>query len=381
MTQADFALGPNTPQLIQLLQWIGQPIPLMEQCAQRYGDTFAIRLLRGRASVFGSHPQFIQAIFTAEPEVFDAGASNGLLLPLLGDASLILLDGDRHRRQRQLLMPPFHGERMRAYERIITTTTERIAAQWRTGSTFNLRQALQDISLQVILAAVFGITDEQRFQSLRQLLPSLLDLTGSPLSSSLLFLPALQRDWGAWSPWGRFVRLRDRLDRLVFAEIAERRAHPDPERTDILALMLAARDEDNQPMTDLELRDELMTLLVAGHETTASAIAWAMYWLHREPATLKTLVDELDANVGAEDAKPFSRLPYLGAVCNEALRIYPVAPITFPRILKVPMTIAGREYQPGNSVVPCIYLTHRRPELYPDPATFRPERFLERQFS
>jgi cytochrome P450 family 110 len=301
--------------------------------------------------------------------------------PLLGDASVILLDGDRHQQQRQLLMPPFHGERMRTYGDLMVKITRQVTAGWRAGQTFKVREPIQNISLQVILQAVFGVTDPQRYQALLEILPSMLDRVSSPITSSFLFIPALQRDWGDWSPWGKFVRQRSRLNQLIYQEIAERRAHFDPERTDILTLMLSARDGAGQPMTDGELRDELMTLLLAGHETTASAITWALYWIAKLPHIQERLVADLSACGDLNDAKTLMRLPYLSALCNETLRIYPVAPITFPRILKVPMTLMGQDFAPGTRLTPCIYLTHHRHDLYPNPQTFCPKRFLEKTFS
>jgi cytochrome P450 family 110 len=373
--------GPSSSPAWQMLQWIRQPIALMESCHQQYGDIFTLRFSGLGPLVFCSHPQAIQEIFTADPQLFDAGQSNQLLQPLLGEASVILLDGDRHQQQRQLLMPPFHGERMRAYGDLIVKITQQVAAEWRVGHSFTVRESIQNISLQVILQAVFGVTDPKRYQALLQILPSMIDQVSSPLSSSFLFIPALQQDWGAWSPWGKFVRQRSQLNQLIYQEIAERRAHFDPNRTDILTLMLSARDDAGQPMTDGELRDELMTLLLAGHETTASAITWALYWIARSPRIQEKLVAELTACGDLSESKTLMRLPYLSAVCNETLRIYPVAPITFPRILKAPMTVMGLDFAPGTRLTPCIYLTHHRHDLYPNPQAFRPERFLEKTFS
>lgn len=373
--------GPSSSPAWQLLQWIRQPIALMENCHQQYGDIFTLRFSGLGPLVFCSHPQAIQEIFTADPQLFDSGQSNQLLQPLLGDASVILLDGDRHQQQRQLLMPPFHGERMRAYGDLIVKITQQVAAEWRVGQTFNVRESIQNISLQIILQAVFGVTDSKQYQALLQILPSMIDRVSSPLSSSFLFIPALQQDWGAWSPWGKFVRQRSHLNQLIYQEIAERRIHFDPDRTDILTLMLSARDDTGQPMTDGELRDELMTLLLAGHETTASAITWALYWIARSPHIQDKLVTELTACEDLSDSKMLMRLPYLSAICNETLRIYPVAPITFPRILKAPMTVMGLDFAPGTRLTPCIYLTHHRHDLYPNPQAFRPERFLEKTFS
>jgi len=371
--------GPASTALWQMLQWVGRPLAFMEECAQQYGDLFTVRLGNLGQLVFCSHPQGIEKIFTADPKQMDAGRNNSVLLPLLGNASLILLDGKPHQRQRQLLMPPFHGERMRTYHSLVAEITEEIAALWSVGQSVDVREAMQAISLNVILKAVFGVSDSERYQDLQQLLPTFLDLTGSPAGASLLFIKGLQKDWGAWSPWGRFVRMRSHLDHLLYQEIADRRSHSEG-GTDILSLMLAAEDEAGNPMTDLELRDELVTLLLAGHETTASALTWALYWIHFLPEVRDKLVTEL-ATADLDDAKSILRLPYLNAVCSETLRIYPIAPITAPRTTHVPMSIMGHRMPAGTTVAPCIYLTHHRPDLYPRPHEFRPERFIERQFS
>jgi cytochrome P450 len=373
--------GPKSLPIWQLLQWIGNPMGWMEACQKGYGDWFTLQIGALGSIVFCAAPEGIQEIFTADSSTFDAGQSNTLLRPLLGDHSLVLLDGDRHYHQRQLLIPPFHGERMRTYGDLILQITDQVAAAWEVGSAFSVRPAMQDISLQVILQAVFGITDAQRLATLRNLFPKFLSLVDSPLSSSLLFIAALQKDWGSWSPWGRFVQQREQLDQIIYTEISERRRHPDPDRTDILALMLMAKDAEGQGMTDVELRDELITLLLAGHETTASVLGWLLYFIHRFPAVLDRLRQELLTCDDLTDFKAVMKLPYLNAVCQETLRLYPVAPIAFPRILRKPMTIMGRSYLPGTVIAPCIYLTHRRPDLYPEPEQFHPDRFLEKQFS
>jgi cytochrome P450 len=214
---------------------------------------------------------------------------------LLGDHSLLLLDGARHRRHRRLLMPPFHGDRMRAYGDVICALTAQVMASWQPGTAFNVRAAMQDITLRVILKAVFGLDDGDRYDRLRQLLSTLLEGLGTPFSAFFIFFPGLQKDLGPMSPWGRFVRIKAEIDALIYAEIEDRRQHLQPERTDILSLMMAARDDQGQPLSDGELHDELITLLVAGHETTASALAWALYWVHWLPRWAIAWAQELEA--------------------------------------------------------------------------------------
>jgi cytochrome P450 len=358
-----------------------RPLDVLEERAQQYGDTFALGRDTSTPLVYFSNPKAIQQILTTDSEMFEIGGGNSVLKFLVGENSLILLDGTKHQRQRRLLMPPFHGERMRAYGKVICDITEEVMSQWKIGEPFYVRSSMQEISLRVILSAVFGLDQGQRFDQLRELLSSLLDVIGSPLTSSFLFFPSLQKDLGAWSPWGRFLRRRQQIDQLLYAEIQQRREQADLSGDDILSLLLSARDEAGQPMTDEELRDELLTLLFAGHETTASALAWALYWVDHLPEVRDRLLSELDTLPADADPTAIARLPYLNAVCQETLRIYPIAINPFPRTLKVPMELMGYQFEPGTTLLISVYLTHHREDIYPEPKQFKPERFLERQFS
>ena len=379
------------PAWLQHLRWVGDPIGYMESAAQQYPEIFAAKVVGFSGNlVFVNDPKAIQEILTNDASVTTRTAKtrtytapghlNRILSPLLGDSSVIMLDGDRHRRRRQLLMPPFHGDRMRAYGQSICDLTMRAFDKVPLNQQFSARAVTQEISLDIIMQTVFGMAEGDRFQPLKRLLASMSDLFRSPLSSSFLFFPALQKDLGAWSPWGNFVRERQQLDALIYAEIAERRLQPG-DRIDILSMLMSAEDESGQPMTDAELRDELMTLLFAGHETTATAMSWALYWLHRLPAVREKLLQELATLGTAPDLMDLFRLPYLTAVCNETLRIHPVAMLTFSRVVQEPTAMLGYRLDQGNLVVGCIYLLHQREDLYPEPKQFRPERFLERQFT
>ncbi|AFY48695.1 cytochrome P450 [Nostoc sp. PCC 7524] len=381
--------SPKMPKFMQLVQWISNPLQLMEASAKAHGECFTLWLTNQQPMVFLSNPQAIQEIFTKPLEQIDARGSAQILQPLLGDNSLLLLSGETHQRQRRLLTPPFHGDasrqdlagqRMKAYGDIITNITKDVISNWQLGKPFSVRDSMQEITLRVILQAVFGLHEGERYTQLQKRLCSLLELTSSSLRASLSFIPALQVDLGRWSPWGNFLRQREEIDKLLYAEIQERRDNPDPSRSDILSLMMSARDENGEPMTDVELRDELMTLLVAGHETTASALAWAFYWIHHLPSVREKLLAELDSFPDA-DCSEITRLPYLTAVCQETLRIYPIGMITIPRIVKSPIEIMGHNFEPGTMLLGCIYLVHRRPDLYPQPEQFKPERFLEKQYS
>jgi cytochrome P450 family 110 len=376
--------GPKSPKIWQMLQWIIMPFSFMRSCNDRYGDRFTAAIGQKLSPiVFFSNPQALQVILTNDDsELFDApGELNVLLEPFLGTQSVIGLSGDRHRRMRQLLMPPFHGERMRSYGQLIRDITEEVMSQWVAGKAFSVRQSMQRISMRVILRAVFGLNEGTRYQRLERLLGAMLDRMSNPLSVSLLYFPMLRQDFGPLSPWGSFIRIRQQIDQLIYDEIAERRSHPDASRNDILTLLMSARDDAGEPLTDIELRDELMTLLLAGHETTATALTWALYWIHKFPTVRMQLWKELQALNGSLDPSVLFRLPYLNAVCCETLRIYPVGMLTLSRVTKSRVDLMGSSLEPGTIVVGCIYLAHHRKDVYPDPDEFRPERFLERRYS
>jgi unspecific monooxygenase len=378
MAQTKLPDGPQDAPLLQLIQWNTRPLEFLDTCANRYGDCFTARLGSFASFVLFGNPQAIEQIFTADPNQFGV---NSILRATVGDNSLILLEGDLHQRHRQLLMPPFHGERMRAYGQLMFQIAEQVTNPWTEGFNITIRPFMQDISLQVILQAVFGLHQGQRCQQLKPLLTSLLNFTTSPLIFTLAFFPALMQDLGPFSPGRHFIRRKQKIDQLIYAEIHERREHPHPSGSDILTLLLSARDEAGQPMTDEELRDELITLLLAGHETTATAMTWALYWIHRLPEVKEKLLEELDTLGHNPDPSAITRLPYLNAVCSETLRIYPIVLVGTPRIAKSPIQIMGYEFEPNTVLTPCIYSLHRREDLYPEPKQFKPERFLERQFS
>ncbi len=373
--------GPQTLPWQQTFQWLTDPLEYMESCAKRYGDIFTLRI--GPVftpQVFISNPQVIQEVFSSDPKLLDSGEEAGIKSPLVGRQSMLALAGERHRKHRKLLMPSFHGERMRGYGQLVRHITEDVTKRWTIGEPFSVRSSMQAISFQVILKAVFGLEEGPRYEKLQELLTEILNPKAPLVRGLIIVFPALQRDLGPWSPWGQFMQKLRQIDELIYAEIGDRREKPDPSRTDILSLMMSARDEQGQPMTDVELRDELMTLLIAGHETTATSLAWAFYWIHHLPQVKEQLLQELDAVGDNSDPNAILRLPYLNAVYQETLRLYPVAMLALNRVVKSPLQIGGYQFEPGTLLIPCIYLTHHREDLYPEPKQFKPERFLERQF-
>ncbi|WP_375500539.1 cytochrome P450 [uncultured Nostoc sp.] len=373
----------KTPSFLQKLQWVADPVRYMEKAAQQYPDIFTGKIIGfGDTVVFVNHPQAIQEILTNDRNKFAAvGKMNKIGEPLVGEYSVALVEGTRHKRQRQLVMPSFHGERMQAYGQRICGLCTKVFHQLAINQHFLARNLTQEITLQVILQVVLGLNEGEKLQKLKHLLLQMLDLFRSPLSSSLLFFPFFQKDLGAWSPWGKFLYDRQQIDQLIYAEISERREQNDSDRNDILSMLISAQDDTGQPMTDQELRDQLMTLIVAGYETTATAIAWGLYWIHQKPLVHEKLLQELDNLGDSPDPMSIYRLPYLSAVCNETLRIHPVVMFSFPRVVQEPAKLLGHSLESGTVLLPNIYLIHQREDLYPQPKEFQPERFLERQFS
>lgn len=382
MMTSSYNLPPSSemPIFLRRMKFVFQPLQYLEDFAQAYGDSFSLPTKDGNNTVYFSQPEALEQIFTANANCLKTGG-NSILKFLVGDNSLILLNGDRHQRQRKLLSPPFHGDRMRTYGVTICEIAERVSNEWGTAKLFNIRESMQEITLSVILRAVFGLDEGKRLEELRLRISSLLDFISSPLLSASLFFSFLQKDWGNWSPWGRVLHLRSSIDDLIYDLIEERRAESDKNREDILSLMMSARYEDGGAMSNEELRDELMTLLFAGHETTASALSWAFYWVDYLPEVREKLLKEL--NDLGENPEPdlVAKLPYLTAVCQETLRIYPIAMNAFPRIVVNPIEIGGYKLPKDTWIIPAIYLAHHREEVYPQSKQFKPERFLERQFS
>ena len=357
--------GPRAPALVQTLAWAIAPTWFMDRCARSAGEFFTLTFFpSGMQLVVVSDPEAVKTVFTASPEVAPSGAANSPLAPVMGPSSVIVLTGAEHMRQRKLLLPPFHGERMREYEQVIVEATRRDMAGWPVGSPMRVHERTRAITLEVILRAVFGV-EAQRMGRVRAAVSGLL----APVHPLTVLLMALRRP-SRERPTGAFGRALDSLDAVIYEELARRRARADlAQRSDILSLLMQARDEDGQPMTDAELRDELVTLLLAGHETTATSVAWAIERLVRHPQKLARLVDEIDAQgEGGEQ--------YMTAVVNETLRVRPVVPIVV-RMLQDELQVGPYRLPAGTRVTPSIYLTNRNPRSYADPEAFRPERYLE----
>ncbi|HSD80648.1 MAG TPA: cytochrome P450, partial [Solirubrobacteraceae bacterium] len=354
--------GPRMPRALHTLAWLRRPYPFVERARVRYGDVFTIHIGPETFVVLAA-PDDVKQVFTGDPAVFHAGEGNVILLPFVGRRSVLLLDDAAHMTQRRLLLPPFHGERMRRHVGLMRDVAERAVGAWPTGVPFAVRPHMQAITLEVIMRVVFGVDEaDPALDALRERVRRFLDVTASPRELRKLLVLGPERA----ERRRVFAHAIDPVDEVIARVIADRRARGDlAERDDVLSMLLLATHDDGSPMDDRELRDELVTLLVAGHETTATALSWALERLTRHPAALERLTDEVRAG---EDA-------YVDAVIRETLRLRPVLPFVVRRLTQ-PQAIGGWDLPAGVNVAPSIQLVHRRADLYPEPHAFRPERWL-----
>ncbi|MEB3351107.1 MAG: cytochrome P450 [Cyanobacteriota bacterium] len=372
----------------QVLQAIVDPIGYHRRCFTAHNGAVRVSMspTLPPQQVLINDPLVLQELINRDTGrgLSAPGRLNQLLAQVVGERSILMLEPTPHRARRRLLTPPFQGGRLKAYGTLIQRLSSEVLADLTPGHSFDARERMQRITMRVILSAVFGLHEGERYRRLEALLHRSLDLRAGRLGSLLLFVPLLRRDAGPWSPGGRLRRLEGESQALLLREIGERRqalaAAADPERVDVLSLLLACRDEQGQGLSDAELHDELLTLLLAGHETTATALTWALHWIHRQSEVRQRLLAELAACPDPSDPEQVSRLPYLGAVVNEVLRIHPVAMLMFPRLVEEPLELAGRSFEAGDVLIGCIQAVHERPDLYPDPLRFDPERFLERSY-
>jgi cytochrome P450 len=361
--------GPRMPSVLQTVGFWSRPTAFLDRHRARYGKRYTVRLLGQPPFVALSDPDEIKEVLMAPPDVLHPGEGARILEPVVGRNSVILLDEAPHLEQRKLLLPAFHGERVQNLASLMRELSERELADWPRDEAIELHPRLQHLTLEIVLRAVFGLERGARLDELRELLTAILKFSESPVS--LLPPPPglLEKLMRGRGPLGRLEALTAQADALIFELIEERRG-TDADGADVLALLLAAEHEDGSPMSPAELRDELMTALVAGHETTASQLAWAFMHLARAPAVVSRLTDEFDAGEDEE---------YLTATIHEIMRRRPVLPNAEPRLVKQPVQIGGVSYQPGVVLIVNAHLVHHDPELYPDPYRFSPERFLGRQ--
>jgi cytochrome P450 len=353
----DLPPGPRAPALWQTLAWMARPGAFLRDAHARFGDPVTIRTYwTAEPMVLFSHPDAVRQIFRLDPAIAPAGQSWEFLRPFAGDDSILLLDGDAHLRERRLMTGPFHGERMRAMQPMIAALARQELARWR-GRVVTLERT-RPLTLEIILRVVFGARDEQEVGRLRHAIESTLaDVRSLP---RMLSMAIVMRDLGPRSPWGRFRLAVERFDALLLDTIARRRAQPAGDA--VLDLLLEQRDADGNPPSDRHLRDELVALLMGGHDSSAATLAWAFERLARHPGVLARLRDRDPA--------------YLDAVVKEVLRIRPALTIA-PRLLREPVEIAGHRLPAGVQVAACLWLALRREDLWPQASVFRPERWLE----
>jgi cytochrome P450 len=356
--------GPKMPVTMQTVAYWTRPTTGLLRSRKRYGKRYTIRLLGQPPFVILSDPGDIKEVFQAPPDVLHPGEGASILEPIVGPNSVILLDEAPHLEQRKLMLPAFHGESMQSLAELMTELTESEVASWPHGQPVALHPRLQRLTLEIVLRAVFGLEQGAQLDRLRELLTQILEFTENPLS----LLPFAQRLLAGRGPVGRLERLSEEADKLIFELIDQRRREGEG-GPDVLALLLSARHEDGSPMSPPELRDELVTALVAGHETTASQLAWGFEQLSRAPRVVERLADEL-AEGSDDDA-------YLTATIHEIMRRRPVLVNAEPRLVKKPVRIGGVDYPAGAVLIANAYLVHHDPDIYPNPHAFRPERFLE----
>ncbi|HET9592098.1 MAG TPA: cytochrome P450 [Solirubrobacterales bacterium] len=355
--------GPRMGRVPQTAIWSRKAQWLLEQSRARFGPMFTLKIAYEGDWAVIADPELVKQVFTGDPKIFHAGEGNQILRPILGENSVLVLDEKKHIGQRKLLLPPFHGERMQAYGEKMTEIAAREIESWPTGVPYKLRPRMQAITLEIIIETVFGVHDAERMGPLREALRDFLDLTTNPR----VLLPVLMVGPDRVNLIPAFRRRVERVDQLIAAIIGERRRAEDlAEGDDVLSMMLQARHDDGSPMSDAEIRDELLTLLVAGHETTATALSWAMERLTRHPEKLERLRAEVEAG---EDA-------YLTATVQETLRLRPVIVVVVRKLTEA-VELGGYELPAGARVVPSIHLIHRDPQIYPEPERFLPERFLD----
>jgi cytochrome P450 family 135 len=355
--------GPRAPSALQAIGWALRPLPLMERCHRRHGDVFTLRVRRGRPWVFVTRPEHVKQVFTTDAELMRAGAgeANPLLGPLLGPRSVMLQDEPEHLSDRRRMLPSFHGERMQAYGEMMAEVASREIERWPIGTPFELWPRMQAISLEVVMRAVFDDMDGDRRELLRARLVELTERVNDPHRLALLAA------FGSRSiiASAKFRAALHAVEEVVLEEVRWRRAEAQPrERRDIFAMLERAHNDDGEPMSEEKARDELVTLLSDG--PTATSLAWAFERLLRHPDKLARLREEVLTQDGEE---------YLEAVVKETLRLCPAVPVVMRRLVEQ-MQIDEFTLPAGTILAPCVYLTHRHPDIYPEPLSFQPERFL-----
>ncbi|GFE69085.1 cytochrome P450 [Chroococcus sp. FPU101] len=367
--------GPKSPLLLQRFQILTSPLETLDHWSKSYGDIFRLGGKDNPPIICISNPNAIKSVLTASSEVISSEQTSDLIKPLIGTNSILFLNDKNHQRVKRIMLPAFAQEQLKNYQDFMIKITQDCLNQYDNKQIFLVRSLTHQITLQIILKLIFGV-EAEKHRELQELLLQLVHLFDNPLFSICLAFPFFQTHWGIW---GDYQFLRQQIDQFIYREISERRAKKEF-RQDILSLLLLAQDQETGQSLDIkEIRDNLMTLIFAGYETTSAALSWSLYWTHYLPSIRQKLLMELDSNQGSN--KNISQLTYLNAVCQETLRLYPIAISTFSRTIKQPFRLESFQLEPGTIINISIYLAHHRTSAYPEPKQFNPERFLERQFS
>ncbi|MDP3562084.1 MAG: cytochrome P450 [Legionellaceae bacterium] len=379
MAETTLPKGPPKKNLLQYIKYIAYPVTIWEECRQIYGKTFTLRFSTRKNMVVISDPNDLKQVFSAATDQITAGKIYATMLrPTLGDFSLLTMDGKKHLQHRKLLLPPFHGQRMKDYGELMSQITKQQIAHWKPNTTFKLVDEVREIAFNIILSAIFGMNEENtRFHTLASALRNFGNQTAKLSSVITLFLPFLHRNLGFLTPWAKIKKLRKEVDNCLFEEISARKNLNLDSRIDILSLLLQTRDEDGNAMSDQEIRDEMLTLLLTGQEPSTISIAWSFYGILTNPRVLQKLKDELSQCV-ANDSELISnldKLVYLDAVIKEALRITPIIP-NMVRVSNQPYQLNEYTLPKGTIISLCTYLAHHDPDNWTEPHKFMPERFL-----
>ena len=365
--------GPDLSPSEQARLWIESPVQFWESCHREFGDVFTVQLGSLGSTVLFANPDAVRSIFAIPSHKFECHQYNEHYKYVMGSRSLLVQDGPTHRRQRRMLLPALRVEQIGRYASFIQEITSHVIGQWVAGSTISIRRACHEISFRSILRTIISDPED-------------------PVSCGLteLYVNEILQDLGSWSPWQRFGRRQPELRRLISEQVSSRRDATTPgnvdtrEHRDIMSVLVSARDDAGQPLDDEEIQDHVFTMLIAGVDPTALSIAWALHWIHRDTEIISQLNDEflsLEPSLRPADPLQLARLPYLNAVCDESLRLYPIVNTPSGRRLTQSATIGDFKFMPGTTLLPCTYLVHRRPDIFPDPAVFRPERFIEREYA
>lgn len=363
---------PNMSVPLATYRMIKTPYKLLTECYKEYGDIFSLQTVSGNF-VFVSDLDVIKDIFSKHSKKFNTGETVLFLEPFVGNHSLLLLDGPEHARHRKLLTPHFHGEKMKMFTDLMCSAAHKMVDRWKNGQTLMMRQEMQEVTLRIIVKSVFGEEMSRRAPEIVETVRGVLQLP-----TLLTFLPFLRFNLGKWSPWGKFLGWREKIDKLIYEEIARRRANMRPQPQDVVDMMMLSQDESGNFMTDREIRDECLTLLFAGHETTALSLTWIFIPLLQNPGVVKKLLAEIDSVIGDKPITPemISKLTYLDATIKESMRVNNLFPIVARKTLE-PLELKGYEIPVGSTVAPCNMIIHHMESIYPEALVFRPERFLE----